>query len=148
MSFFSKLFGISSSKKQPQKKQTGTNVIADLPGSGTFSLPIVGESSYQDNLEAICGKRTKKGEDKIVKAVLILENTNPYDKNAVRIDIEGKPVGHLSREHATQYRKHLKKAGHPNITASCKAKIRGGWDRGDGDRGHYGVWLDLPMEDE
>lgn len=135
MGFLSWLFGDKST-------------VIDLSGPGTFSLPVVGESHYQEALESICGKRKEDGEEKIVKALLILEDSNPHDKNAVRIEINGKTVGYLSREYARQYRKELKKAGRPRVTTSCEAEIRGGWERDGGkDRGHYGVWLDLPIED-
>jgi hypothetical protein len=60
------------------------------------------------------------------------------------VEIDGHIVGHLSRENARQYRNKLKEAGHPRITASCRAIIVGGWDRGGSDRGHFGVRLDLP----
>lgn len=53
-------------------------------------------------------------------------------------------VGYLSRKNAREYRKRLKKAGYQGITATCFAIIVGGWDRGGGDRGHFGVKLDLP----
>jgi hypothetical protein len=75
---------------------------------------------------------------------LVLDDDNPYDSLAVRVEIRGCIVGHLSRENAREYRRQLKKAGHPALTASCKALIVGGWDRGGGDRGHFGVRLDLP----
>jgi len=120
---------------------------AHLRGSGAFALPIVGESHYQEALEAICGPRSDEGEDRRVEARLVLENDNPHDSMAVRVDIQGQTVGHLSREHARQYRKQLERAGYASTDAYCKARIRGGWDRGEGGHGHYGVFLDLPMDD-
>jgi hypothetical protein len=69
---------------------------------------------------------------------------NPYDSKAIRVDIQGNTVGYLSRENARQYRKRLEKAGHKGMTATCFAMVVGGWDRGSGDKGHFGVRLDLP----
>ncbi len=43
MGFFSSLLG-----RQPAQPQT----VARLPGSGAFDLEIVGESNYQDTLDA------------------------------------------------------------------------------------------------
>ena len=43
-------------------------------------------------------------------AVLVLDDDNPYDNKAVRVEIDGYLVGHLSRENARQYRKKLKEA--------------------------------------
>jgi hypothetical protein len=40
----------------------------------------------------------------------------------------------------------LKKKGPHASKATCKARIRGGWDRGGGDTGHFGVKLDLPND--
>lgn len=119
---------------------------ASLQGPGKFALPVGGESHYQRELEAICGPRSEYGEYRILRAQLILDDDNRYDGDAVRVEIDGRPVGYLSREHAKQYRRSLASSGHPRINAFCQAKIRGGWDRGDADRGHYGVYLDVPMD--
>jgi hypothetical protein len=111
------------------------------PRLARFSMKVVGESNYQANLEAICGKRTEMGENRVVTAMLILEDSNPHDPNAVRVDIQGKTVGYLSRAAAKKYRKRF-----PGQNgAQCAANIRGGWKRkGTGDdTGFYGVWLDL-----
>src|SRR4030042_2459327 len=134
MGSYSWLFG-GAKKEEP---------IANLPGPGTYSLDIVGESNYQSSLEKMCGGQTEEGHEKIVQATLIHEDDNPYDNKAIRVDIDGMTVGYLSRENAREYRKRLKKAGYPGITATCSAIIVGGWDRGGGDRGHFGVKLDLP----
>lgn len=122
-------------------------VDATLPGPGDFAIDVVGESRYQNALEIAAGGRTEDGCEKIVNAVLVLEDSNPHDPKAVHVLIGGRVCGYLSREDARAYRTQLKKAGHPRITASCKAVIVGGWDRGGGDRGHFGVRLDLPHDD-
>ncbi len=127
--------------------RSGIEAQANLPGPGTYSVDIVGESKYQSALEAICGGRTDESQEKIVVATLVHEDNNPYDNKAIRVDVESHTVGYLSREDARQYRKSLKAAGHPGITATCSAIIVGGWDRGDGDIGHFGVKIDLPTDD-
>jgi len=119
-------------------------------GTGTdldkmFQLAIVGESHYQDALEAICGERDDDGVDRVLNASLVLEGSNPYDPQAVRVDIDGKAVGYLSRPTARAFRQRVA-AGQPEGTAlPCKARIKGGWDRGAGDQGHFGVWLNLSL---
>jgi hypothetical protein len=121
----------------------------ELVGSGDYAIPVVGESFYQKNLEAICGRRKANGEKRIVEARLIFDDLNPHDKNAIRIEIDGKQVGHLSREMAVQYRERVKKLKYMGATGVCSAVIRGGWRRTtkDGvDQGDYGVWLDIPEE--
>jgi len=137
MGLFSRIFG----------KRRTNKVIADLSGPGTYSLNIVGESNYQLALKNICGGRTGESQEMITEAVLIPEDDNPYDKKAIRVDIDGKTVGYLSRKNARQYRNQLEKAGYPGITAKCSAMIVGGWDRGSNDKGHFGVKLDLPTEE-
>jgi hypothetical protein len=107
-------------------------------------VEIVGESHYQVALEAICGPRTEDGANRVVEGWLVLEDTNPYDALAVRVDIDGHPVGYLSRANARAYREQLAAQGVTALRASCLARIRGGWDRGPDDKGYYGVFLDLP----
>jgi len=141
MGFFGRLFGVDHA--QPGSVARGVRV--DLQGSGAFALPIVGESHYQEALESICGPRSDEGEDRRVEARLVLEDDNAYDAMAVRVDIRGVTVGYLSREHAREYRTQLGKAGHAVADAYCAARIRGGWDRGEGRQGYYGVYLDLPV---
>lgn len=119
--------------------------IYNLPTNGGYDLEIVGEASFQDNLLAICGRKTKNGHNKKTIAYLILEDTNPVDKNAVRIDAEGKTVGYLSRAVAIKYRDYLKHYQLTNIIGTCPAVIKGGWERDNGDSGHFGVWLDFTL---
>ena len=106
----------------------------------TFSTEVVGESHYQRNLESITGGKTPDGVEKYLEAELILEDANPHDKSAVRVDIQGKTVGYLSRERALQWRSSSSKLK----TGKCSAVVRGGWNRGPNDQGHFGVWLKLP----
>lgn len=115
----------------------------DLPIHKTYALDIVGEASYQENIAKIAGQKTKDGVEHHTKACLILENTNPYDDQAVRVDIEGLTVGYLSRKDARSYREQLQINGHPLSTFSCDAKIVGGWKRSEYNQGHYGVKLNL-----
>jgi hypothetical protein len=133
MGFFAKLFA----PKQPQ-------LHADLPGPGDFALEIVGTSHHQTTLERIAGGRTEDSADVLVQAVLIFEDHNPHDANAVMVLIDGKLVGHLKRSDAPLYRQQILKAGYGPLPGRCAAKIVGGWYRDEDDRGYFGVRLDLP----
>jgi hypothetical protein len=144
MGFLDRLFGHSAPSEGGHVPR-GHRVVLD--GPGTFSLPIVGESHYQEAIESICGPRTDEGEDRLVEAYLVLDDGNSYDSQAVRVDIAGMTVGYLSRENARQYRAELAKTGYRNTNAYCRARIRGGWDRGERGRGHYGIYLDLHISD-
>jgi len=112
-----------------------------LEGPGTYSIEVVGESHYQEALENICDGRTEDSAEKYCQAALVLEDWNTHDDKAVRVDIERQTVGYLTREVAREYRKRLREAGHPDLVGVCGAVIRGGWDRGGEDRGHFGFGL-------
>jgi hypothetical protein len=118
---------------------------AHLPGPGTYEFDIVGESHYQDVLEAICGGRTEDSAEHFTQAFLYLEDSNPHDKLAVRVDIGGRTVGYLSRKDARSYRKQLNQLGHGRILCKCDAMVVGGWRRSRTDEGNFGVKLDLPV---
>ena len=118
--------------------------ISNCPGA--YDVDVVGESHYQDALEEICGGRTEDSQRLNVSAYLVPEDDNPYDSKAVRVDIEDRTVGYLDRETARSFREQLGKAGCGGMVARCPAIIVGGWDRGGGDRGHFGVKLDLPAD--
>ncbi len=135
MGILSRFFG-----RDPKPSPEGSQ--PSIRGDGTFKLPIVGEASYQDNLSAICGPKTTEGENRVVEATLVYEDSNPYDAKAIRVDIAGRTVGYLSRENARTYRDAMTSAGAAGRQATCAARIRGGWRRGRSE-GHYGVWLDI-----
>ena len=103
-------------------------------------VEVRGESHYQDALEAVCGGRTEDGADHRCLAAVVPEPTNAYDNNAVRVEIEGRLVGYLSRSAAQAYQpvaERLRASGRVGI---AEAEIVGGWLRGK-DRGHFGVCL-------
>ncbi len=105
MGFLRRLLGGGA---KPTPLRPGDRLL--LEGPDAFALPVVGESHYQDALEQICGPRTDEGEDRRVEAQLILEDENPHDSMAVRVDINGITVGYLSRDHARTYRRGLSNA--------------------------------------
>jgi len=116
-----------------------------VAGLGDYDLEVVGESHYQNALSAICRGRMKHGHMKEVVARLIHEDSNPHNSEAIRVDVEDATVGYLSRADAFRYRTRLVEHGHPGIPVACRAVIVSGWKRGLFDKGHYGVYLDLPI---
>jgi hypothetical protein len=118
--------------------------VLQLHPRGEFPVACVGESHYQDALQLVCGTRKEEGENREVSAVLSLEDSNPYDPDAVRIDVNGRTVGYLNRQDARTYRELLSAIGCDD-SLECRGVIRGGWDRGAKDRGYYGIYLDLPI---
>lgn len=122
-------------------------LVAEIEGPGRYELAIVGESHYQDALTALTGGKTPEGFDLVVEADLVMEDSNPHDPKAVRVEIQGRTVGHLDRETARAYRRRAREGGFHGIRGRCGAKIRGGWTR-PGREGHFGVWLDLPVQEQ
>jgi hypothetical protein len=133
MSLFTKLFG---------EQET---VFID--GGGEFDQEVVGESHYQNHLKKICGGYKRRGNRKEVFARLHYENNNPHDKQAIRVDINGKTAGYLPREDARYYRKRIEKVGQEGIVISCNAIIFGGKKFGFLRKTHFGVLLDLPLKE-
>jgi len=143
MGFFSRLFGHSAGIETETPVRDGP---VSLTGRGRYGLGVVGASHYQLSLETLCGGRTLDGHTKPALATLTHEDDNPHDRQAVRVEIDGVKVGYLSRQAARSYRRALANAGHAGRVATCAALIVGGWDRGDDDRGHFGVRLDIPVD--
>jgi hypothetical protein len=115
-----------------------------LEGNGSFDFPIVGEASYQKNLALIAGQKQPNGVEIKTKAIVFLDPFNRHDKNAVRVEINGLIVGHLSKDNALQNRAWLKINKLGSITCLVDAVITGGWLRSDSE-GYFGVSLDFTM---
>lgn len=138
--------------RRSRGRSTTVRTEGTIQGPGEFACEVVGESKYQRHLEKIAGGRTEESAQLHKKAVLALEDDNQHDKDAVCVRIDGLRVGYLPRPMAKMYRKRLAEQnapiGHyPIGHYLCEALIVGGWDRGEGDKGHFGVRLDLPIED-
>lgn len=105
---------------------------AETNDSGNCNLGAVGESNYQPALRAAAGKsEVRHG----CTATLVLEDSNPYDDHAVRVDVNGRTVAYLARADARRYRKH-----HQSINQQCNALIVGG-----GRGRSLGIWLDVKL---
>lgn len=130
---------------RPSLVKKASELVPDLSslyvaGDCSFPLGAVGESFCQSALESICGPRVPDGHHVPAAATLLCENDNRYDSKAVRVEIRGQRVGYLSREHARLYRRKYGRR-----TVHCAGLIVGGWDRGGGDAGHFGVKLDIRL---
>jgi hypothetical protein len=109
---------------------------------GSFHVIVVGVSFYQKALEKICDGRREEGIEGHVQAKIIPDDDNPDDVHAVRIEIEGEIVGHLSRKAALIWRSKMISDGFSGAV-TCPAKIA--WDRNSFKAGSYGVWLDIDL---
>lgn len=106
-------------------------------------VQVVGESQFQGNLSAICGGKTHQGHSLATIAVLVMEPDNPYDSNAIAVLAEGQRMGYLSRDDAIAYHSVMELLERRDQVGACEAEIRGGWDRGGGDAGDFGISLNL-----
>lgn len=116
--------------------------------SGGLEVGVVGESHYQDALTAIVGGKRSESVRIPTHAILVPEPDNPYDPNAVAVYIDGRKVGHLPRPAAQAFAPVGQRLAEQRQVGACSAIITGGWDRGDGDTGHFGVTLDLAHPDQ
>lgn len=117
-----------------------------LRGTGKFYISITGTTHYKSNIIYICNGTTNKTPDKMYLAEIALESDNQADKNAVKISIKDRTVGHLSREDAKFFRNVLSQHGIHDTIFNCYAKITGGWHSEDGFIGNFGVNIDLPED--
>jgi hypothetical protein len=108
----------------------------------SFEVIVVGVSFYQNSLEQICGDRCEEGTEMLMQAQIIPYDDNPYDAYAVRVEIRGKIVGHLSKKDARKWRSKMISEGLSN-SVTCPAKIV--WVKGSEKAGSYGVWLDADL---
>ena len=129
-----------------RNKPVASKVSADplhLAKGGGFNFEIVGEASYQAALDAICGGKCADGHNLHKVAQLCFQEDNPYDPNAVVVLIDRNVVGYIPRDLAPDMRNALLKLNRDERPVTCDAKVVGGWCRGPGDEGHYGVKLSL-----
>ena len=129
-------------RRQP-KAQTMTVTMYD----GSSWLEVKGESSLQQVLETIAGGRTEDGQNLPVNCVLIRERDNEYDPNAIKVFAtdpltnQAMMVGYINRSDAARLAPGIDQKNAAGEQVGMVGQVRGGWDRGDGDTGHFGIWL-------
>jgi hypothetical protein len=114
-----------------------------LAPTNGFNFDIVGEASYQDALDDLCGGKCEEGFNLPALAQLCFQEDNPHDANAIVVLIDRRVVGYVARDRAPSMRAEILRLNPSERPVTCNAKIVGGWARGRGDEGHYGVKLSL-----
>jgi hypothetical protein len=109
-----------------QALQTSADRIVRLPDGGRQR--VAGESFNQPALQQICaGRQVPYAPDwdnaLAVTARLVAEPDNPYDKNAVRVDVFGRQVGHLFKEDAPILHSQLVRLNKAGWHAECAGRI-------------------------
>lgn len=122
-----------------------------LLGSGSFTLRVARAGDHQAALEEIAGPRSHRAKDHRCEAALVREPENPVDPCAVRVEIDGKPVGYLpNNKYAGHVADEFVRAFPSALRASCAAKVVGGFIRDARknraeELGPFGVRLDLVL---
>ena len=113
--------------------------------TGRPTVAVVGEDRFQDGLEIAAGGRTPDGAIRRSHlALLLLEPDASDDPAAVKVMIKGAGiVGYLTAADARTYRPLITLLAERGRLIGCDATLTGGWDRGRGDRGSFGVALQL-----
>jgi hypothetical protein len=145
MGFLRRLFGLVTPAPEPAAPLVRALMFEpDDAEHVEYDVDVVGESFYQPALDEIAGGRTPEGcVNREHVAALVPEPQNSYDKQAVAVLIEGRLVGHLSREDARAYGVVIRRCRDADRYPAVHATLTGGWDRGGDDRGHIGVKLAL-----
>ncbi len=115
-----------------KKEVSETNINPALSNT-SYAYNIVGEQSYQNNLKKIAGPKEEESKFFECYAKVSSGPFNQYDKNAVKVEINGLLVGYLSRSEAA------KLAGKV-VNKTVPAVIDGGW-KDEESTGSYGVKL-------
>jgi hypothetical protein len=112
---------------------------------GSQEVEVVGESLHQDELLQLTGgSRRYGGVDVRTVAELRPDPDNPVDPAAIEVRIADRTVGYIRGHDLGWVRPQVEASIEQHGHATCKAAIRGGWDRGHGDVGWFGVVLLLP----
>jgi HIRAN domain-containing protein len=124
----------------PARAET-TAVSVSLLG-GQDDLEVVGELAYQDALWGLSGGTVGDRIRRHIVAVLVPEPTNPYDANAIAVQIDGQVIGYLPRATAQEYLPGLQHSMsvHGGYVALRGVIVGGGYY--DDGPGRLGVWLE------
>ena len=122
------------------------SLMSVLLGHGTFAVEVAGVASCQPEVEAIGGGELPAGKERIVLAVLVPEADNPYNAEAVRVQIQRLTVGYLAPADARTLRAALAREVLNVSRYRCRAKIEYVRDHRKGRTRQWRVWLDLCLQ--
>jgi hypothetical protein len=130
MELFGRIFSFLRGLRSQQPSPAVSQVEPPPWDDSLFGyLSAVGESLYQPALRRVA----RSG--RVCWATLISEPTNPFDANAVVVQIQNEVVGYLTRSDARRYQPRLRALEQP---LQVPAKLIGGTR----DRPSFGVLLD------
>jgi hypothetical protein len=143
MGFWGRVFGKKETSNSPTPAVDRPTWAVDGSQAklylGQETLNVVGESHYQDNLwRVVGGERADRRVHEGCVAVLIAENDNPHDPNAISVWINGAVVGYLASQDAAEYRPGLLLLSAKGPVALRGSIVGGGF----GGTPQLGVFLD------
>lgn len=148
MGFLDRLLGRPASQPQtrPRTHQPTQRQIDEREYWSRFDnhmrMSVVGESFYQDAIIKVSGAPASGEFRHECTACLVPEPTNPHDKFAVRVEIDGTHVGYLPRGSARRYHRRLVALLADGGTSTCFAFV----GRRDGENPNLGVSLRVPND--
>lgn len=125
----------------PPRERLRRHVGASRPVtmSGPNEVAVIGESFHQDELLILAGGRRPYGGVELDAVAELVTGSG-----GVVVLIDDAEVGALSREDARRLAPAIRAALRDQGVATCRAVVRGGWDRGADDVGMFGVVLFVP----
>jgi hypothetical protein len=93
------------------------------------TLEVAGSFFYQESAAALFPRRFEEYSSTLeTDALLIPEPSNPHDANAVRVEVNGLPVGHLPQETAAAYASVIGDMATRGLTPRVRAQAWGAQD--------------------
>lgn len=144
MGFLKRLLGNGpGSEPQGGLSPTDERWAEDVERFGDIRVDVVGESHYQPAIRNACNWKAGIDTQFHCMAELIPEPTNPYDRNAIKVTIDGACVGYLSRQDAVRLGGAIREAVKRQGSGMCRAVIAG---HANSDTDNLGVFLHLDAE--
>ncbi|MBS0299135.1 MAG: hypothetical protein JSR32_04245 [Proteobacteria bacterium] len=125
------------------------------PAQGTYVWPEFGQFActistgpYQQAIEQLVQENgfdvenAAAAQSHVLRAHLIPDNSNPYDSNIVRVNINDRTVGYFDHQPARSFLDQLEEKGLSEQVTICNAMITRSVDA-DGKKIRYGVRLDI-----
>jgi hypothetical protein len=131
---------------EPVVSVKGLLIAGDLDRHDLEQIGVVGESHYQEAISAACGRQGGEAIEFDCIASLNAERTNPYDPNAIMVQVDAHHVGYLSRKDAIRYHPIVDAAERMDIFIGCNARIVA-HDPAEAATPNAGVFLYLPTPD-
>ena len=130
-------------QRTPRKQMKGwVGRARRITIGGETAVEVVGEAFHQDELLSLAGGVRRFGGVDVEAAAELV----PLEDNGVEVRIDDRPVGVLSPRNSERFAELVQQSINRDGSATTRASIRGGWDRGGDDVGLFGVKLWMPDE--